>query len=55
MYGLIQTHTRSPRSCSRLSIAGGSGNARRSHSKSHQLNSRIQNVSKWNTDSGRSR
>ncbi len=36
-------------------MPAGSGNAFGSHSKSHQWNSRIQNVSKWNTDSGRSR
>ncbi len=36
-------------------MPAGSGKIRVSHSKSHQLNSRIQNVSKWKTDSGRSR
>ena len=36
-------------------MASGSGNTRGSHSKSHQLNSRIQKQSKWNTDTGRSR
>jgi hypothetical protein len=36
-------------------MPGGSGKIRGSHSKSHQWNSRIQNVSKWNTLSGRSR
>ncbi|GAB3800619.1 hypothetical protein GCM10027605_16490 [Micromonospora zhanjiangensis] len=55
MYGLIQTQVRSPRAASRASIPGGSGKVRLSHSKSHQWYSRIQNVSKWNTLSGRSR
>src|SRR3954470_10445555 len=55
MYGLIQTQVRSPRSERRLSMPGGSGKIRASHSKSHQLNSRIQKVSKWKTLSGRSR
>ena len=36
-------------------MPGGSGKIRGSHSKSHQWNSRIQNVSKWKTLSGRSR
>ncbi len=55
MYGLIQTQMHSPRAFSRASMPRGSGNVRESHSKSHQLNSRIQNESKWNTCSGRSR
>src|SRR3954451_12407475 len=55
MYGLIHTQVRSPRSASRFSMPGGSGKIRASHSKSHQLNSRIQNVSKWKTLNGRSR
>src|SRR3954464_3842904 len=55
MYGLIQRHVRGPRSDNRLSMPGGSGKTAGSHSKSHQWNSRIQNVSKWNTLSGRSR
>jgi hypothetical protein len=33
----------------------GSGKVRGSQAKSHQLNSRIQNESKWKTLSGRSR
>ena len=36
-------------------MPSGSGNVRASHSKSHQLNSRIQKQSKWNTDTGNSR
>src|SRR5213593_4533877 len=55
MYGLIQTHTLSPLAFSRARMPRGSGNALGSHSKSHQLISRIQKQSKWNTDSGRSR
>ena len=55
MYGLSQTQTRRSLSCSRASIPSGSGKVRGSHSKSHQLNSRIQKQSKWNTESGRSR
>src|SRR6476660_5404861 len=55
MYGLIHRQVRSPRSDSRLSMPAGSGKIRGSHSKSHQWNSRIQNVSKWKTLSGRSR
>src|SRR3954465_4241071 len=55
MYGLIHRQVRNPRSDSRLSMPGGAGKTRGSHSKSHQWNSRIQNVSKWKTDSGRSR
>jgi hypothetical protein len=36
-------------------MPSGSGKTRASHSKSHQLNSRIQKQSKWNTDTGSSR
>jgi len=52
MYGLIQTQIRKPRALSLASMPAGSGNVRGSHSKSHQWNSRIQNVSKWKTESG---
>lgn len=52
MYGLIQTQTRRSLSCRRPSMPVGSGNTRGSHSKSHQVNSRIQKQSKWNTDTG---
>ena len=55
MYGLIHTHTRSPRAFSRDSMPRGSGKVFGSHSKSHHDSSRIQKQSKWNTDSGRSR
>ncbi len=55
MYGLIQTQTLRSRSWSRASMPSGSGNVRASHSKSHQLNSRIQKQSKWNRLSGMSR
>jgi hypothetical protein len=52
MYGLIHTQIRRPLALSRASIPAGSGNVSGSHSKSHQWNSRIQKVSKWNTESG---
>lgn len=55
MYGLIHTQMCRPLSFSRVSMAAGSGNTRGSHSKSHQLNSRIQKQSKWKTESGSSR
>lgn len=55
MYGLIHTLMCSPRSFRRASIPSGSGKTRGSHSKSHQLNSRIQKQSKWKTESGSSR
>jgi hypothetical protein len=55
MYGLIQTQMCRFFSCSRASMPSGSGKVRASHSKSHQLNSRIQKQSKWKTDRGRSR
>src|SRR5665647_3166531 len=51
MYGLIQTQIFSPRALRRPSIASGSGNVRGSHSKSHQLNSRIQKLSVFHFDS----
>src|SRR5450756_1425201 len=55
MYGLIHRLTRSPSALSLASMARGSGNVRGSQVKSHQLNSRIQNESKWKTLIGRSR
>ena len=55
MYGLIQQHSPSPRSARRFSIAGGSGNWVRSHSKSVQWYSFIQKQSKWNIWRGMSR
>src|SRR6266545_5044580 len=55
MYGLIHRQIFRPLSLSRASIPRGSGKVRGSHSKSHQLNSRIQKQSKWKTDSGRFR
>ena len=55
MYGLIQTQTFRPRSCSRRSMPSGSGKVAGSQTKSTQWNCRIQKQSKWNTDSGRSR
>src|SRR5664280_956664 len=55
MYGLIHRLTRNPFALSRASMPGGSGNVRESQAKSHQLNSRIQNESKWKTLKGRSR
>src|SRR5664279_5938556 len=55
MYGLIHTETCRPPALSRASMPRGSGKVRVSQAKSHQLNSRIQNESKWKTLSGRSR
>src|ERR1700754_116472 len=55
MYGVIQTHTLSPRSWSWRNVPSGSGNVSGSQMKSTQWNCRIQKQSKWNTDSGRSR
>jgi len=52
MYGLIQTQTRSPFALRRVSMPRGSGKLRASQTKSHQLSSRIQNASKWNTLTG---
>ncbi len=55
MYGLIQTQMCRSRSLSLASMPSGSGKTLGSHSKSHQLNSRIQKQSKWKTESGSSR
>jgi len=55
MYGLIHRLTRNPSALRRASMPRGSGNVRGSQAKSHQLNSRIQNESKWKTLIGRRR